>query len=185
MPGVRPTLPRTDEGCVRVGNLHCFCNLANFFSSEQWLNSLNVEFLSQPTRQTSRVPPRIRDGVIAQQSRNTCLLFLTFWLHVAEGSNVRHNPSRFFSCTLSAVATGNTFNTTHSTDFRVPKGDCVTHRESVSPAFALATPSESRRKYLFAPCRTAGRIPEGLRHPFGDRCHQPTPRVCSLAELLS
>jgi len=49
----------------------------------------------------------------------------------------------------------------------------------------FATLGESRRKNLFVLCRTPGRIPQGLRHPFGDRCRKPTPRVRGLAEFLS
>jgi hypothetical protein len=32
---------------IRLGDLHCFRDFANFLSSEQWLNSLNITFLRQ------------------------------------------------------------------------------------------------------------------------------------------
>jgi hypothetical protein len=100
---------------------------------------MNVAFLGQPAWQTGRVPPSIRDGVIAQHSGNACLLLLALRFHVAEGSDVRHSPSRCFGCTRSAVTTGNTLSTTHSTDFRGTEENIGSHRESVSPAFAFAT----------------------------------------------
>lgn len=62
MPCVGAASARPDERGVGLGDLHCFRDLANFLRSEQWLNSLNVTFLRQPTRQTFRVPPRVRDG---------------------------------------------------------------------------------------------------------------------------
>jgi hypothetical protein len=65
MPGMRAALARTDECGVRLGHLHCFGDLANFFAFEQWLNSLDVTFFGQPARQSFLVPPRIRHGVVA------------------------------------------------------------------------------------------------------------------------
>lgn len=147
---MRTASARADETSVKLRHVNCRCDLADFLPHELGLNLLHIAFLRQPAWQTGRVPPSIRDGVIAQDLGNPRFLFLALRFQVTEGSNVRHSPSRCFGCTLSAVATGNTLSTTHSTNFRGTEEDIGPHRESVSPAFAFATLRESRRKDLFA-----------------------------------
>ena len=87
---MRSASARTDERGVGLGNVHRFCDFANSFASQQRLNSLNVAFLSQPSRQIGRVPPSIRDRVFAQSFRNARVEFLALGLAVTEQRNLRH-----------------------------------------------------------------------------------------------
>ena len=73
MPRVRAPSARTNERGVGLGDMEGLRNFPDFDCSESRLNRLQVAFLSQPTRQAGRVPPSVRDRVIAELFGN--LLF--------------------------------------------------------------------------------------------------------------
>src|SRR5690348_745441 len=101
---MRSPSARADKRSVRLGDLHCFRDLANFLSSEHWLNSLNVTFLRQPTRQTFRVPPRVRDRVATEPFGNLSSLTSSLGPWVADQGRSHHVLAGYFDCTRSTIA---------------------------------------------------------------------------------
>src|SRR5215471_3548308 len=150
MPTMRSASSRPDETGIQLGYLDCHCYLSNLSCFQKGLNPLDVAILRQPAWQTRRVPPSIRDGVIAQQSRKACLFFFTLRLHVAEGSDVRHGPSRCLSCACATVATVDPISATDLTDLRRIRNWFYLQLKYLSSAFALTTLGESRGKNLLS-----------------------------------
>src|SRR5262252_617009 len=78
-----PAPSSLDECGVGLGNLHRLRELAKFLTSEQWLNSLPA-FLCQPTRQTGRVLPHVRHGVVADHRGYSILDTLSLRVNVTD-----------------------------------------------------------------------------------------------------
>jgi hypothetical protein len=136
VPSMRMASARPDERGIGLGHLHDFRDLANSFASERWLNSLNVTFLRQPTRQTLRVTPRVRDCVITEPFGNLSSLTSSLGPCVADQRRSHHVLAGYFDCTRSTIAILDSFG---SAEFANPRAAHVWQSnglEHVPSAFA-------------------------------------------------
>jgi len=90
MPGMWSASSRTDERGVGLRDVHYFRDLANLLASQQRLNSPNVTLLRKPVRQTFRIPPRVRHGVVTDTFRNPILGSLSLRSRMTDQRNLRH-----------------------------------------------------------------------------------------------
>ena len=90
VPGVWSTSARTYERGIGLRDLHDFRDFPNFPASEQWLNSLDVALLRQPTRQAGRVPPSICNGMVADGLGNLRFYLFALGFRVTEQRNLCH-----------------------------------------------------------------------------------------------
>src|ERR1039457_2830201 len=144
MPRMWASSSRTDECSVRVGDLHCFRDLANFLIPEQWLDSLSVTFRCQPLGQTGGVPPRVRHGVVADTFRDLILDSLSLRSRMTNQGHLSHVISGNLDGTRFAIAILHTLRAAGLANLLTARDPIRPNLKCVSSAFASVSLGKAR-----------------------------------------